>query len=363
VCPFVRPAFLLALPATAAVLTAALVPVTLVLARRLGAMDQPGNRKIHTRPVGRLGGIAPALVFWATAMFGFIGLREPVLRDFVGDGLQDFQAVGPKLFGVLLGSFIAFATGLTDDLFGVRFPFWAKALGQISAALCVVIGGVTTTFLPYPWLNWILTVFWLVGITNAFNLLDNMDGLSSGVAMIASSVLLVNALGSGENLIAAMALAFIGVLLGFLRYNFNPASVFLGDCGSHFVGFVLASILLLDRYATSASSSLFPVLMPVLLLAVPIIDTTTVVIIRLREGRPIYVGDARHLSHTLVARGFSQKNAVLLIYLMTLGLGLAALPLRNASLAETGIILLQSSCFIAVILFLMFSGSKPEVKS
>jgi len=153
------------------------------------------------------------------------------------------------------------------------------------------------------------------------------------------------------------------VLLGFLLFNFNPASIFLGDCGSHFVGFVMASILLLERYATTSSSSYFPVLMPVLLLAVPIIDTTTVVIIRLREGRPIYVGDARHLSHTLVARGFSQRGAVLLIYLMTLCLGLSALPLRDASLAETFIVLLQSSCFIAVILLLMFSGHRPGVKS
>ena len=221
----------------------------------------------------------------------------------------------------------------------------------------------STTFLPHPLLNAILTVFWLVGITNAFNLLDNMDGLASGVALIASSVLLVNTVTSGENLISALTLAFIGVLGGFLLFNFNPASIFLGDCGSHFIGFVLASILLLDRYVTSASSSYFPILMPVLLLAVPIIDTTTVVIIRLREGRPFYVGDARHLSHTLVARGFSHRGAVLLIYLITLGLGLSALPLRDASLAQTFIVLLQSSCFIAVIILLMFSGHHPERNS
>src|SRR4029077_7540512 len=130
-------------------------------------------------------------------------------------------------------------------------------------------------------------------------------------------------------------------------------SIFLGDCGSHFVGFVLASLLLLDRYATSASSSYFPVLMPVLLLAIPIIDTTTVVIIRVREGRPIYVGDARHLSHTLVSRGFSQKGAVQLIYLMSLCFGISGLTLRHASLVETFLILFQSCCFIAVILVLM----------
>ena len=357
------PSVVLTIPVAAALATAALVPLARALAKRTGAIDHPGLRKIHTTPVARLGGMAPALVFWASAGLGFTALSNPFFQGLLGEGLQDAPSVGPKLLGVLLGSVIAFATGLTDDIFGSRFPFWGKAVGQISAALCVVLGGVSTSFMPHPALNALLTVFWLVGITNAFNLLDNMDGLASGVALIASAVLVVNALSSGEELIAALTLAFIGVLAGFLFFNFNPASIFLGDCGSHFVGFVIASILLLDRYATSASSSYFPVLMPVLLLAIPIIDTTTVVVIRLREGRPIYIGDARHLSHTLVARGFSQKGAVLLIYLMTLCLGLSALPLRNASLGETFLVLFQSSCFIAVILLLMFSGPRPKANS
>jgi UDP-GlcNAc:undecaprenyl-phosphate GlcNAc-1-phosphate transferase len=357
------PSAVLIIPTVTALGTAALVPLARFLARKTGAIDHPGERKIHNTPIARLGGIAPALVFWTAAALGFAALKDPFFQKFLGEGLQDATRVGPRLLGILLGSFIAFATGFTDDIFGSRFPFWGKALGQLTAAVCVVLGGVSTSFLPHPLLNAILTVFWLVGITNAFNLLDNMDGLTSGVALIASSVLLVNALTSGENLIAALTLAFIGVLIGFLFFNFNPASIFLGDCGSHFIGFVLASILLLDRYVTSASSSYFPILMPVLLLAVPIVDTTTVVIIRLRERRPIYVGDARHLSHTLVARGFSQKGAVMLIYLMTLCLGLSALPLRDASLAETFIVLLQSSCFIAVIILLMFSGRRPEGNS
>jgi len=356
------PSAVLIIPAATTIATMALVPLAKFLARKTGAIDHPGQRKIHSAPVARLGGVAPALVFWTAAGLGFAALSDPFFQKFLGEGLHNAPRVGPRLLGILLGSFIAFGAGFLDDVLGSRFPFWAKALGQFLAAVCVVAGGVSTSFLPHPMLNAILTIFWLVGITNAFNLLDNMDGLASGVALIASSVLLVNALTSGENLIAALTLAYIGVLIGFLVFNFNPATIFLGDCGSHFVGFVLASLLLLDRYVTSASSSYFPILMPVLLLAVPIIDTTTVVVIRLREGRPIYVGDARHLSHTLVTRGFSQKGAVLLIYLITLGLGLSALPLRNASLAETFIVLVQSSCFIAVILLLMFSGHRPGSK-
>lgn len=351
---------ILLIPIITALVTVAMVPTARALAERTGAIDQPGPRKVHTRPIPRLGGVAPAVAFWASTALGFAALEEPLVQRLVGPELRDAVAVGPKLAGILMGSLLVFLTGLTDDVFGSRFPVWAKTLGQTGAALCVVLGGVSTSFLPTPWLNGLLTVFWLVGITNAFNLLDNMDGLSSGVALIASSVLLVNTIAGGEVLISALALAFIGVLVGFLLFNFNPASIFLGDCGSHFIGFVLASILLLDRYVTSSSSSYFPVLMPVLLLALPIIDTTTVVFIRLREHRPIYVGDARHLSHTLVARGFSQKRAVLLIYLMTLCIGLSALPLRTATLGHTFLIFFQSFCFIAVVLLLMFSGHRAE---
>lgn len=350
------------IPLVAAIATAAMVPLSRRLAEKLGAIDLPGQRKIHNTPIARLGGIAPAVVFWGVAALGFMALRHPAGQQLLGSGLQDAPSVAPKLVGILLGSLIAFLTGLTDDLLGSKFPVWGKALGQVSAALCVVLGGVSTSFLPNWWLNTALAVFWLVGITNAFNLLDNMDGLSAGVALIASSLLLVNSLSSGEDLIAALTLMFMGTMAGFLFFNFNPASVFLGDCGSHFVGFVMASILLLDRYATSSSSTYFPVLMPVLLLAVPIMDTTTVVTIRLREGRPIYIGDARHLSHTLVARGFSQRGAVLTLYLMALCFGLVALTLRDASLSDTFVVLAQFFGFVAVVLILMFSGPRSEVK-
>ena len=185
--------------------------------------------------------------------------------------------------------------------------------------------------MPGDALDVVVTLLWIVGMTNAFNLLDNMDGLSAGVALVASAVFLVNAWVLGEFFISLLLLAFIGSLLGFLFYNYNPASVFLGDCGSLFIGYVIASLTLLERYVSHASSTLFPVLMPVLVLAVPIMDTATVILIRLREGRPIYVGDRRHLSHRLVALGFSPRTAVLFIYLVTLSLGLGAVNLSNAT--------------------------------
>jgi UDP-GlcNAc:undecaprenyl-phosphate GlcNAc-1-phosphate transferase len=294
--------------------------------------------------------VAPSLESW------------PWLQHHLGGALgllREAHKVQTKLLALLAGSLVAFGVGLADDVFGRRFPVWAKAGGQVLAALILVSADVKTSVLPYDWMNVLLTVAWLFGITNAFNLLDNMDGLSAGVALIASSMLLLNAWSLDEYFVSLILLAFMGSLLGFLLFNFHPASVFLGDCGSHFIGFTLAALTLLERYVSHASSTLFPVLMPVLVLAVPIVDSATVVVIRLREGRPIYVGDSRHLSHTLVSIGFSQRGAVLFIYLVTLCLGLGAAQLTDAPLHQSLLILLQSAGFVALILILMFTRRVP----
>jgi len=146
----------------------------------------------------------------------------------------------------------------------------------------------------------------------------------------------------------------MGSLLGFLLYNFHPATVFLGDCGSLFIGFVMGSLTLLERYISHASSTLFPILMPVVVLALPLLDTATVVYIRLKERRPIYIGDSRHLSHRLVSLGFSQRAAVMFLYLITFALGLGAASLTDATPAHTLLILVQFLAFIAAILILLF---------
>src|SRR5262249_38783517 len=145
-----------------------------------------------------------------------------------------------------------------------------------------------------------------------------------------------------------------GSLLGFLAFNFNPATVFLGDCGSLFIGFMLGSLTLLERYVSHASSTLFPVLMPVVVLALPLLDTATVIVIRVKERRPIYVGDSRHLSHRLVSLGFSHRTAVLFLYLVTFALGLGAASLTDATVGQTVLILVQFVCFIAAILVHLF---------
>jgi UDP-GlcNAc:undecaprenyl-phosphate GlcNAc-1-phosphate transferase len=214
--------------------------------------------------------------------------------------------------------------------------------------------------MPYDWMNVVVTLVWVVGITNAFNLLDNMDGLSTGVALVACLVLLLNAWLLGGFFMSLVYVALIGSLLGFLVYNWHPASVFLGDCGSLFIGFVLASLTLLQRYVEHASSTYFPVLMPVLVLALPILDTATVVFIRVREKRPIYVGDSRHLSHRLVSLGMSPPLAVFTIYLFTLGLGLGAVGLAHADLVHAVFILVQAAAVVAVVLILLFYERRTQ---
>ena len=348
-------------------ISAALVPASAALARRFGVMDDPGPRKVHRTPTPRIGGVAVFMAFTLVVLAGYIGVpllsRLPWVETHLASPvamLQEAYRVERKLVAFLLGGAIAFAVGLLDDVLGSRFKVGFKLAGQVLAAVVLVLGGIRTDFLHYEALNVVLTLVWVVGITNAFNLLDNMDGLSAGVAFVASLVLLVNAWLLGEFFISLVLVALMGSLLGFLVYNWHPASVFLGDCGSLFIGFALASLTLLQRFVSHASSTYFPVLMPVLVLALPILDTATVTVIRLREGRPIYVGDSRHLSHRLVSLGMSPPLAVLTIDLMTLGIGLGAVGLAHADLARSLVILVQALAVIAVVLILLFYDRRTQ---
>jgi UDP-GlcNAc:undecaprenyl-phosphate/decaprenyl-phosphate GlcNAc-1-phosphate transferase len=337
-----------------------LVPVARLAAVRLGVLDHPGGRKIHGGPMPRMGGVAVFASFTAVVLAGFLSRTSAAdvhwLRALLGESLaplQDAHLVKGRLLAVLGGAGLCFAVGLLDDVLGNRFPLLLKAAGQSVAAVLVIVAGVRTDLLPVEGLNVVLTFLWLVGITNAFNLLDNMDGLSAGVAFVASLVLLLNAWSLGEHLISLLIVAFMGSLLGFLFFNFQPASVFLGDCGSLFIGFTMASLALLERYVSHASSTLFPTVMPVVVLAVPLIDTLSVIAIRLREGRPVYVGDRRHLSHRLVAHGFSQREAVLFLYLTTFSLGLGAASLSDATPWQTALVLLQTLGFGLLLLWVL----------
>ena len=312
----------------------ALVPVTGRVARRYGVMDDPGPRKIHQAPTPRIGGVAVYLAFTVVVLAGFFGVpflaEIPWVRTNLAAPLamlQEAYRVESKLVGLLGGATIVFVVGLLDDVLGARFKVGWKMAGQVLAAVFLIAGGIRTDFMPRDWLDIAVTLVWVVGITNAFNLLDNMDGLSAGVALVASLVLLLNAWLLGGFFMSLVYVALIGSLLGFLVYNWHPASIFLGDSGSLFIGFVLA---------------------------LPILDTTTVTVIRIRERRPIYVGDSRHLSHRLVSLGMRPPLAVFTIYLISLGLGLGAVGLAHASLTHSVIILVQALTVVVVVLILLF---------
>jgi UDP-GlcNAc:undecaprenyl-phosphate GlcNAc-1-phosphate transferase len=361
---------LLLVLAAAFALSLALVPSSRALAHGLGAVDQPGPRKVHVDPTPRTGGVGVFLSFAAVVLVGYLAAprlgHSAWFSETFGSALsllQETYRVEGKLLALAAGSTVAFLVGLLDDVLGARFPAAAKAGGQLVAALVLVVADVRVSFLPFEWMNNLVTVLWIVGITNAFNLLDNMDGLCAGVAFVASLVLVLNAIALGEFFVSLILVAFMGSLLGFLVFNLfhlGGVKIFLGDCGSLFIGFSMASLTLLERYLSHASSTLFPVLMPVLVLAVPLIDTFTVIVIRIREGRPIYVGDSRHLSHRLVSLGLSPRQAVLFIWLATLSLGLPALTLAHATPPRALLVLVQSLGIVALLLILLFVERRRE---
>ena len=215
------------------------------------------------------------------------------------------------------------------------------------------MGGVRTQFMPGQVLDYIVTAVWIVAIANAFNLLDNMDGLSSGVAAIVSGLLAVIVFRQGQLFTAFIFVALAGSLLGFLPYNWYPSKIFMGDAGSLFVGYMLGTLTIVSSYITRESPTSIPVIIPLLILSVPIYDTLSVVYIRWREHRPLFVGDKRHFSHRLVALGMRQTQAVFFIYVVTLTVGVAAILLPGARPWESWVLLSQAILILSIITFLM----------
>jgi UDP-GlcNAc:undecaprenyl-phosphate GlcNAc-1-phosphate transferase len=289
-------------------------PLARRLAPRLRVMDQPSTRKIHARAMPRLGGVAIYLAFiLALLFFGD--------RSYVSQGVSIF-----------LGATLVSFCGIWDDRWGMR-PLLKLGIGQPLAALILVVSGIRINFLPHPILNILVTIIWVVGITSALNLLDNMDGLSAGVATVASAFFLLLAAMSGQYLVGSLAAALLGACVGFLVYNFNPASIFMGDTGALFIGFILAAVGIKLRFP--GRMDIVTWMIPVLVLGVPIFDTTLVVISRLRRGlNPTTHPGKDHFSHRLVAMGLSQREAVMAICLISGTLGMLAIFLTQASIVE-----------------------------
>jgi UDP-GlcNAc:undecaprenyl-phosphate GlcNAc-1-phosphate transferase len=281
-------------------------------ALKLGMVDQPAARKVHTAPIPRFGGIAMyGAVIVALLVFG-----------------ERFRV--NQLVSILLGATWVSFLGVWDDRWGLR-PI-LKFSGQIVGALILIATGVQVQFLPSNVLNWIVTAVWVVGLTNAINFLDNMDGLSGGIAAIASAFFLLMAVQSGQYLVGALSAALLGASVGFLVYNFNPASIFMGDTGSLFLGFMLAALGIKLRFP--GNTDVVTWMVPVIVLGVPIFDTTLVVFSRLRRGLHPVTPGKDHTSHRLVRMGFTQREAVMALYLVGGTLGMIGVFVTQADLVE-----------------------------
>src|SRR5829696_1881964 len=278
--------------ATSFCLALILTPLVRALARRYGFVAQPKIDRWHKKPTAMLGGAA----IWLS-----VSITLLVFSLHTTYGLH-----------ILLASTFLFLVGLVDDLIHIK-PY-QKLIGQILGSAFVVYYGLSLPWTGSILVNMALAIFWLIGITNAINLLDNMDGLAAGIAVIAAGSLAIGFALNGQSNELLLVSIFIGALLGFLVFNFNPASIFMGDCGSMFVGFLLASSVLTGQ-AGGRSRGIFSILaVPVLILFVPIFDTTLVTVIRKLWGRKASQGGRDHTSHRLVALGLSERAAVLMIY-------------------------------------------------
>ncbi|MCI8423323.1 MAG: undecaprenyl/decaprenyl-phosphate alpha-N-acetylglucosaminyl 1-phosphate transferase [Lawsonibacter sp.] len=340
--------------AAAALLAAAVValistPVVRRLAFRVGAVDVPkDNRRMHDHPIPRMGGLAIFLAFLLSALI-FLPLTQ-------------------QLRTMLMGAVIIVVLGIFDDIYAL--PALPKLLVQIAAALVAVLGGSRIVILsnfnifssePYWELGWLsvpISVFWIVGITNAVNLIDGLDGLACGVSTISSMTLLVIALIVSEPDVAVLMAALSGACIGFLPYNLNPAKIFMGDTGATFLGFVLAAVSIQGLFKFHMIIS-FAV--PFLMLGLPIFDTTFAILRRLARGQSPMTPDRGHIHHRLIDMGFSQKQAVAMLYLISAILGLSAVVLTTNGTIKAMIFLaaLCAAGSVASVVYLGHNGKHP----
>jgi len=337
--------------AFAVAVVAALVatPAAMTLSRWLGFMDEPGPRKTHAEPMPLLGGVA---VFFAVVL-GALAIGWPASA-----------ADSHRLLGLLAGGALALVLGLIDDRRDLRAG--PKLAGQVLIALIAAGGGLRVTlFIPVPALQWLLTVLWLVTVMNALNFLDNMDGLCAGVGAICALIFGGIALAHQQTLAATLAAATAGALIGFLPWNFPRAKIFLGDSGSHLIGFMLGALAMLPDYYVhqQPSPTQLPVLIPVIVLALPLFDLVAATWSRWRRGAPIHIGDANHLSHRLAQLGLSRSGAVLVLYALTLVLGLGAVELLWAPAWGAALVIVQTLGVLAIVMSLQYYGARRPPES
>jgi len=343
----------------------AAVPAVRRRAERWGLVARPRNDRFHQQATPTGGGLAIWLGVVATFAAGQIllwlissgAVRLEIFPHLLAMHFNGLVETAPKLWTLLAAGTVLTSLGLADDRGGLDWRLRLVVQTMI-AAFMVWQGWRLTLFIDSPPLTAVLSVVWIVGIVNAFNMLDNMDGLSAGVAWIAAVVLAAVMLtapdpeSSGPQLfVAGFLLVLAGALAGFWLHNRPPATIFMGDAGSYFVGFSIATATLMATFA-GGDLPRHAVFAPLCVLAVPIYDTLTVVTIRLRAGRSPFEGDKNHFSHRLVALGLSPKQAVWTIYLLSAACGLGALLLHQVDAFGAVVILLMVGCMLLTIAIL-----------
>jgi UDP-GlcNAc:undecaprenyl-phosphate/decaprenyl-phosphate GlcNAc-1-phosphate transferase len=330
-----------------------------------GLIDHPGDRKVHLAPTPRGGGLAIWLGVIGTFALGMLGLwlaeRLPAIKalvpDFAQPHLAGIWSQAGKLWLLLSAASVLMLLGLMDDRGGLSWQL--RLLVEFGvAAVCVwfIDDLRLSAFINLPILMGALSVLWIVALINSFNMLDNMDGLSGGVAAIAASMLAAVLLMAPDPttdkpqlFVAGLLLVVVGALAGFLWHNLPPARIFMGDAGAYFVGFMIAIATLLASYTGYHSEKRHAILAPLLVMAVPLYDMTTVILIRLRAGKSPFEADKNHFSHRLVDLGLTKAQAVLTVYLTTATCGLAALLLHKVDTGGAVILMLLVGCILSLI--------------
>ncbi|GGL54644.1 glycosyltransferase family 4 protein [Sporolactobacillus putidus] len=325
-----------------------LTPLVKKLAIQAGATDVPNARKVHKKIMPRMGGLA--------IYFAFI------------IGMVILWPVSSYTIPLIAGSVIIILTGILDDLYSLSPR--VKLIAHFFAALVIVEGGITVTYINLPfngvlylhWLSIPLTLLWIMGITNAINLIDGLDGLAAGVSSIVLMTIAGLALTENDLFVFAVSAVLLGSTLGFLPYNFHPAKIFMGDTGSYFLGYVISVLALLGF----KNVTMFSLVVPVVILAVPISDTLFAIIRRLVNKKPLTAPDRSHLHHCLLRYGFSQSQTVVLMYGMSAMFALAAILLSTSTLLGSLLIIIGVMVTIELVVEgvgLVSTGYKPLLKT
>ncbi|MDQ7780540.1 MAG: MraY family glycosyltransferase [Planctomycetota bacterium] len=354
------------------VLSALATMVVKALAKRLAFIDQPRAGHIHTTPTPLGGGLAIFVAVWlplGAAVGIAILCRFDKRPDWIPEWIfVHFQGVVSKTFELtllFLASAVMLMLGFLDDVSPMKaLP---KFLVQVVVATAMVAFGFRASVFvgEATWWGmatcWLVSILWITGITNSLNLLDNADGFAACVTAVVSLVFGLIAFETGQLFIALFLFAILGAVVGFLPFNFPPARIFMGDAGSLFLGFMLSTLTILFTFYDHGSRHLVQTFFtPILVMAVPMYDTASVVLIRLREGRPVFRGDTTHFSHRLAAMGLGGRGALFVSTMLTFFCGLSAMLLYHVSASAAVLVFVQVGAVIALLIALEWAGRKPR---